>query len=153
MILVSRIAVNGGNWLWLDLYRLRNNTRTTKNPWNSTNVDNPSIYSSAMAQPRTPLRSVTSPPLTTWCTKERRKSRLLSTHTLSRVTRANPSARCRSTTNRMTFPRCSAKLEASVDRAFRSRTTTSPASLITTLSNLDSDSERRIRFTTYINFV
>ena len=137
----------------MNLCRLRNNTRTTRNPWNSTNVASPGTYSSVTEQPRTRLRSVTSPLLTTWCTKERRKSRLLSTHTLSRVTRANPSARCRSTTNRMTFPRCSAKLEASVDRAFRSRTTTSPASLITTLSNLDSDSERRIRFTTYINFV
>ena len=153
MILVSRFVERERYWPLLDLYRLRNNTRTTRKHWNSINVDNPSTCSLDMEQPRTPLRSVTSPPLTTWCTKERRKSRLLSTHTLSRVTRANPSARCRSTTNRMTFPRCSAKLEASVDRAFRSRTTTSPASLITTLSNLDSDSERRIRFTTYINFV
>ena len=142
MILVSSISHSKKYLSLFDSCRLRNNTRITRNPLISTNADSQNTSLSVMEQPKTPLKSVTSPRQTTWCTRERRKSRLLSIHTLLRQTKASPLAQWRSTQSHLIYRKCLAKAVASADRAFQSHTVSTLPSLTTTHSNLDWDSER-----------
>ena len=123
-------------WSWR-----RRSTKTTRRPWNSTSVDSQSTFSSVTELLKTHLKSVTSLPLTTWSTKEKRKSRQLSTLIHSIKIQANHSAKCRSTQLKLNFPRCSARVVDSADKACQNHIAMQPRNLTTTHWSSDSDNE------------